>query len=267
MQETYTISHAAQGVRRHVSDRIHLGLRDPPITSLEDSVTLGVEGALSDLADPIEQELLFYYPPGEIHSPPRVSVSTPIIYSAIRELTHQLGCIPNDAQVAQRLAVRVYGYQKFREYTRGVAAGRLLARRRNRSGGKEILYLLGPEDDPLFHCVRSEMQLLLMDAAAHLADFEHLYLSFYYDEDWLSASLRVTTDVTDPLDSEVQATAYASARARIVDREHVTSCLIRHWWERDPFSPHCRLWLTDAENNIWKQGKRHLKAVLKSGLI
>ncbi len=172
---------------------------------------------------------------------PALTTSTPDIERAIQQLTAECGRAPSDGDVAKKLHIGLEGYRQIREYVRDIEAGNLFAKQSERSANEEAPYLLnGPEDDPLFHCLRSEMQVLLREAIEHVAEFDHLLLSFYYSEEGNSMALNAKLESAGPAEPETRTMAFVDVRASLADRELLTGSTVRPWWETDPFSLHTR---------------------------
>ena len=88
---------------------------------------------------------------------------------AIRALTGRLGRSPGEAEVAAEMGVSLEEYQSLLGDLKGLEIGTLHVEHNDDSGEEELAYVPGrPDEDPLFCCLRGELQDKLRDAIENL---------------------------------------------------------------------------------------------------
>jgi RNA polymerase sigma factor for flagellar operon FliA len=106
------------------------------------------------------------------------------VEEAIRVLTARMGRPPGEAEVAGQMALGLEEYQQLLGDLKGLEIGTLHLERNEDSGEEQLAYVPGnPEEDPLFRCLRGELEERLTDAIANLPDRERLVMTLYYYED------------------------------------------------------------------------------------
>ena len=86
------------------------------------------------------------------------------------------------------------------------------------SGEEELSYVPGrPEDDPLFRCLRGELEDRLGDAIANLPDRERLVMTLYYYEEMTMREIGLALGVVESRVSQVHASAVVHLRAALKD--------------------------------------------------
>src|ERR1019366_5477957 len=106
------------------------------------------------------------------------------VEESIRVLTSRLGRAPGEAEVATELGLGLEQFQQLLGDLKGLEIGTLHVERNEDSGEEELAYVPGrPEEDPLFCCLRGELEDRLSDAIAHLPDRERLVMTLYYYEE------------------------------------------------------------------------------------
>jgi RNA polymerase sigma factor for flagellar operon FliA len=140
------------------------------------------------------------------------------VEEAIRVLTAKLGHAPNEAEVAEEMAIELEEYQQLLGDLKGLEIGTLHMERNEDSGEEELAYVPGrPEEDPLFRCLRGEMEERLSDAIAHLPDRERLVMSLYYYEEMTMREIGLALGVVESRVSQVHASAVVHLRAALKD--------------------------------------------------
>ncbi len=87
------------------------------------------------------------------------------VEEAIRVLTARLGRPPGEAEVAAEMGLSLDEYQQLLGDLKGLEIGTLHMERNEDSGEEELAYVPGrPEEDPLFRCLRGELEERLTDA-------------------------------------------------------------------------------------------------------
>ena len=109
-------------------------------------------------------------------------------------------------------------YQQLLGDLKGLEIGTLHVERNENSGEEELAYVPGkPEDDPLFHCLRGELEERLTDAIAHLPDRERLVMTLYYYEEMTMREIGLALGVVESRVSQVHASAVVHLRAALRD--------------------------------------------------
>ncbi|HZC15847.1 MAG TPA: sigma-70 domain-containing protein, partial [Caulobacteraceae bacterium] len=94
---------------------------------------------------------------------------------AIRVLTSRFGRPPADTEIAAEMGVSLEEYQQLLGDLKGLEIGTLHVERNEDSGEEELAYVPGrPDEDPLFRCLRGELEGRLTEAIAHLPERERL---------------------------------------------------------------------------------------------
>ncbi len=103
---------------------------------------------------------------------------------AVRALTARLGRSPGESEIAAELGVSLEDYQSLLGDLKGLEIGTLHVEHNEDSGEEELAYVPGrPEEDPLFCCLRGELQEKLTGAIECLPERERLVMTLYYFEE------------------------------------------------------------------------------------
>jgi RNA polymerase sigma factor for flagellar operon FliA len=138
--------------------------------------------------------------------------------AAVRILTARLGRAPGEAEIAAEMGLDLEQYQQLLGNLKGLEVGTLNAERNEDSGDEEIAYVPGrPEEDPLFHCLRGEMEDRLAEAIAHLPDRERLVMTLYYYEEMTMREIGLALGVVESRVSQVHASAVGHLRTALKD--------------------------------------------------
>ena len=90
--------------------------------------------------------------------------------------------------------------------------------RNENSGEEELAYVPGrPEEDPLFRCLRGELEERLTEAIANLPDRERLVMTLYYYEEMTMREIGLALGVVESRVSQVHASAVVHLRAALRD--------------------------------------------------
>jgi RNA polymerase sigma factor for flagellar operon FliA len=109
-------------------------------------------------------------------------------------------------------------YQQLLGDLKGLEIGTLHIERNEDSGEEELAYVPGrPEEDPLFRCLRGELEDRLADAIAHLPDRERLVMTLYYYEEMTMREIGLALGVVESRVSQVHASAVAHLRGALRD--------------------------------------------------
>jgi RNA polymerase sigma factor FliA len=109
-------------------------------------------------------------------------------------------------------------YQQLLGNLKGLEIGTLHVERNENSGEEELAYVPGrPEEDPLFRCLRGELEERLADAIQHLPDRERLVMTLYYYEEMTMREIGLALGVVESRISQVHASAVVHLRAALRD--------------------------------------------------
>jgi RNA polymerase sigma factor for flagellar operon FliA len=138
------------------------------------------------------------------------------VEEAIRVVTARLGHPPNEAEVAQEMDLSLDEYQQLLGDLKGLEIGTLHVERNEDSGEEELAYVPGrPEDDPLFRCLRGELEERLTEAIQKLPDRERLVMTLYYYEEMTMREIGLALGVVESRVSQVHASAVVHLRSAL----------------------------------------------------
>jgi RNA polymerase sigma factor for flagellar operon FliA len=227
-QERVLLEHLP--VVRFLARRIHERL--PQHVDIEDLVSAGVVGLMDAFAkfDPDKNVQFRSYAQFRIRgaildslrtldwSPRELRRKGRAIEEAIRVLTARLGRPPAESDVATEMGLGLQEYQQLLGELKGLEIGTLHVEHNDESGDEELAYIPGrPEDDPLFRCLRGEMEDRLTDAIANLPDRERLVMTLYYFEEMTMREIGLAMGVVESRVSQVHASAVVHLRAALRD--------------------------------------------------
>ncbi len=176
-QERVLLEHLP--IVRFLARRIHERL--PQHVDIEDLVSAGIVGLMDAFAkfDPAKKVQFRSYAQFRIRgaildslrtldwSPRELRRKGRAVEEAIRVLTARLGRAPGEAEVAAEMGLNLEEYQQLLGDLKGLEIGTLHMERNEDSGEEELAYVPGrPEEDPLFRCLRGELEERLADAIA-----------------------------------------------------------------------------------------------------
>jgi RNA polymerase sigma factor for flagellar operon FliA len=140
------------------------------------------------------------------------------VEEAIRVITARLGHAPNEAEVAAEMALELEEYQQLLGDLKGLEIGTLHMERNEDSGEEELAYVPGrPDEDPLFRCLRGELEERLAEAIQNLPDRERLVMSLYYYEEMTMREIGLALGVVESRVSQVHASAVVHLRGALKD--------------------------------------------------
>lgn len=227
-QERVLLEHLPM-VRFHAR-RIHEKL--PQHVDIEDLVSAGVVGLMDAFAkfDPDKKVQFRSYAQFRIRgaildslrtldwSPRELRRKGRAVEEAIRVVTARTGRVPGEPEVATEMGLTLDDYQQLLGDLKGLEIGTLHIERNEDSGEEELAYLPGrPEDDPLFHCLRGEMEDRLADAIANLPERERLVMTLYYYEEMTMREIGLALGVVESRVSQVHASAVVHLRSALKD--------------------------------------------------
>jgi RNA polymerase sigma factor FliA len=227
-QERVLLEHLP--IVRFLARRIHERL--PQHVDIEDLVSAGVLGLMDAFAkfDPEKKVQFRSYAQFRIRgaildslrtldwSPRELRRKGRAVEEAIRVLTSRLGRAPGEIEVASEMGIGLEDYQQLLGDLKGLEIGTLHVERNENSGEEELAYIPGrPDEDPLFRCLKGELEERLTDAIAHLPDRERLVMTLYYYEEMTMREIGLALGVVESRVSQVHASAVIHLRAALRD--------------------------------------------------
>ena len=227
-QESILLEHLP--VVRYLARRIHERL--PQHVDMEDLVSAGVVGLMDAFAkfDPDKKVQFRSYAQFRIRgaiidslrtldwSPRELRRKGRAVEEAIRVLTARLGRPPGEGEVAAEMDLGLEEYQQLLGDLKGLEIGTLHLERNEDSGEEELAYIPGrPDEDPLFRCLRGELEERLAEAINRLPDRERLVMTLYYYEEMTMREIGLALGVVESRVSQVHASAVVHLRAALKD--------------------------------------------------
>ena len=215
---------------RFLARRIHERL--PQHVDIDDLFSAGVVGLMDAFAkfDPAKKVQFRSYAQFRIRgaildslrtldwSPRELRRKGRAVEEAIRALTSRLGRAPNEGEVAAELGSTLDAYQQLLGDLKGLEIGTLHLERNEDSGEEELAYIAGrPEDDPLFRCLRGEMEERLTGAIQDLPERERLVMTLYYYEEMTMREIGMALGVVESRVSQIHASAVLHLRSALAD--------------------------------------------------
>jgi RNA polymerase sigma factor for flagellar operon FliA len=227
-QERVLLEHLPM-VRFHAR-RIHEKL--PQHVDIEDLVSAGVVGLMDAFAkfDPAKKVQFRSYAQFRIRgaildslrtldwSPRELRRKGRAVEEAIRVLTARTSRVPSEPEIAAEVGLKLEEYQQLLGDLKGLEIGTLHVERNEDSGEEELAYIPGrPEEDPLFCCLRGELEDRLADAIANLPERERLVMTLYYYEEMTMREIGLALGVVESRVSQVHASAVVHLRSVLKD--------------------------------------------------
>ena len=227
-QERVLLEHLP--IVRFLARRIHERL--PKHVDIEDMVSAGVVGLMDAFSkfDPAKKVQFRSYAQFRIRgaildslrtldwSPRELRRKGRAVEEAIRVLTARMGRAPNEAEVAVEMELDLEKYQQLLGDLKGLEIGTLHIERNEDSGDEELAYVPGrPEEDPLFRCLRGELEERLAEAIQNLPERERLVMSLYYYEEMTMREIGLALGVVESRVSQVHASAVVHLRGALKD--------------------------------------------------
>src|SRR6202167_5871749 len=227
-QERVLLEHLP--IVRFLARRIHERL--PQHVDIEDLVSAGVVGLMDAFSkfDPTKKVQFRSYAQFRIRgaildslrtldwSPRELRRKGRAVEEAIRMLTARLGRAPGEGEVSVQMGTSLDEYQQLLGDLKGLEIGTLHIERNENSGEEELAYVPGrPDDDPLFQCLKSELEDRLGGAISRLADRERLVMTLYYYEEMTMREIGLAMGVVESRVSQVHATAVVLLKGALRD--------------------------------------------------
>jgi RNA polymerase sigma factor for flagellar operon FliA len=227
-QERLLLEHLP--IVRLLARRIHERL--PQHVEIEDLVSAGVVGLMDAFAkfDPNKKVQFRSYAQFRIRgaildslrtldwSPRELRRKGRAVEEAIRVLTARMGRAPHEGEVAAEMELGLDEYQQLLGDLKGLEIGTLHMERNEDSGEEELAYVPGrPDEDPLFRCLRGELEERLSEAITGLPDRERLVMTLYYYEEMTMREIGLALGVVESRVSQLHASAVVHLRAALKD--------------------------------------------------
>jgi RNA polymerase sigma factor for flagellar operon FliA len=227
-QEQLLLEHLP--IVRFLARRIHERL--PQHVDIEDLVSAGVVGLMDAFTkfDPEKKVQFRSYAQFRIRgaildslrtldwSPRDLRRKGRAAEEAIRALTARLGRSPGESEIAAEMGVSLEDYQSLLGDLKGLEIGTLHVEHNEDSGEEELAYVPGrPEEDPLFCCLRGELQEKLTEAIESLPERERLVMTLYYFEELTMREIGLALSVVESRISQIHASAVVHLRAALQD--------------------------------------------------
>jgi RNA polymerase sigma factor for flagellar operon FliA len=215
---------------RYLARRIHERL--PHHVDIEDLVSAGVVGLIDAFQkfDPAKQVQFRSYAQFRIRgaildslrmldwSPRDLRRKGRAVEEAIATLTARLRRAPAEAEIAAAMGLEIEGYQQLIGDLKGLEIGTLHVERNEDSGDEELAYVAGrPEENPLFLCLKGEMENRLAEAIANLPERERLVMTLYYFEEMTMREIGLAMGVVESRVSQMHALAVSHLRNAMKD--------------------------------------------------
>ena len=215
---------------RFLARRIHERL--PQHVDIEDLVSAGVVGLMDAFSkfDPAKKVQFRSYAQFRIRgaildslrtldwSPRELRRKGRAVEEAIRQLTARLGRPPGEGEVAAALTMSLEEYQQLLGDLKGLEIGTLHVEHNEDGGEEELAYVPGrPDEDPLFRCLRGELEDRLGEAIQNLPERERLVMTLYYFEEMTMREIGLALGVVESRVSQVHASAVVHLRAALKD--------------------------------------------------
>ena len=125
-------------------------------------------------------------------------------------------CARRERRLPREMGLGLEEYQQLLGDLKGLEIGTLHVEHNEDSGEEELAYIPGrPEDDPLFRCLRGEMQERLAEAIEHLPERERLVMTLYYYEEMTMREIGLALGVVESRVSQMHASAVVHLRAEL----------------------------------------------------
>ncbi len=225
-QERLLLEHLP--IVRFLARRIHERL--PQHVDIEDLVSAGVVGLMDAFSkfDPQKKVQFRSYAQFRIRgaildslrtldwSPRDLRRKGRAAEEAVRVLTSRLGRTPGELEIAAEMGLGLEEYQSLLGDLKGLEIGTLHVEHNEDSGEEEIAYVPGrPEDDPLFCCLRGELQEKLTNAIERLPERERLVMTLYYFEELTMREIGLALGVVESRVSQIHTAAVLHLRVAL----------------------------------------------------
>ena len=226
---------------RYLARRIHERL--PQHVELDDLISAGVVGLIDAFSkfDHTKQVQFKSYAQFRIRgaildslrtldwSPRELRRKGRAVEEAIRSVTHKLGRVPAENEIAREMDLGLEEYQQLLGELKGLEIGSLHMERTEDSGDEELAYIPGaPDEDPLFRCLQGVMKQRLTDAIEELPEKERMVLTLYYYEELTMKEIGLTLGVVESRVSQIHSSAVVRLRASLAGLRTDNSAAGKH---------------------------------------
>lgn len=136
------------------------------------------------------------------------------VEEAIRTLTARSGRSPSEPEIAAEMGMELGEYQQLLGELKGLEIGTLHVVHCEDSDEEELAYVPNkPEEDPLFCCLKSEMQTRIAGAIDQLPERERLVVTLYYYEEMTMKEIGAVLGVVESRVSQIHASAVLRLRS------------------------------------------------------
>ncbi|HEV2135935.1 MAG TPA: FliA/WhiG family RNA polymerase sigma factor [Terracidiphilus sp.] len=213
---------------RFLARRIHMRL--PDHVDIEDLISAGVVGLLDAIHkfDPAKKVQFRSYAHFRIRgtildglrmldwSPRELRRKGRAVEEAVQTLTARLNRAPEETEIAAELGLELNEYHQLLGHLKGLEIGTLNEKRFEDSGDEELdLLPARPEEDPMFRCLRREMEGRLAGAIADLPEQERLVLTLYYYEEMTMREIGLALGLAESRISQLHKSALGILRATL----------------------------------------------------
>ncbi len=214
---------------RFIARRIHERL--PVQVPLEDLVHAGIIGLMEALErfDPRKQVHLKTFAKFRIRgaildslrtvdwSPRSLRKQARAIESAYRNLAAELSRSPSEAELASRLGMGLLEFQQLLGDLHGLNMGSLQALASDDVAEEDSCTYQpnGPEEDPFFQCLQSELRSQLAEAMNTLEEKERQVVGLYYFDELTMKEVGAVLGVSESRVSQIHSLALVRLRTRL----------------------------------------------------
>jgi RNA polymerase sigma factor FliA len=140
------------------------------------------------------------------------------IQEAIRVLNARLGRAPSEDEIAAQLSISLDAYQKLLGELKGLEIGTLHQEHDDGSVDDEPVDVPSrPQDDPLFRCLRGEIEKRLTAAIEDLPERERLVITLYYYEELTRGEISRSMGLSEVRIHQIRTSAVLHLRAALPD--------------------------------------------------
>lgn len=214
---------------RYIARRIHERL--PVQVPFEDLVHAGIVGLMEALQrfDPRKQVHLKSYAKFRIRgaildslrttdwSPRSLRKQARMVEGAYVALSSEFGRAPSETELANRVGMDLLAFQQLLGDLHGLNMGSLQALASEDLPDDEacVYQPNGPDEDPFFQCLRSELRSQLAEAMNTLDEKERQVLGLYYFDELTMKEVGATLGITESRVSQIHSLALIRLRTRI----------------------------------------------------
>lgn len=140
------------------------------------------------------------------------------VQEAIRMLTARMRRAPSEDEVASELGLTLRAYQELLGELNSLEIGTLHRKSNDDSGEEELVYISGSQEtDPLFTCLRGELEGRLVSAIERLPEMERLVITLYYREELTRSEIAEALDIDSLRVGQIRASAVLYLRAALTN--------------------------------------------------